>query len=462
MGVYCLSASPRYVDDMDTFVFIQRTFYTMTAAEFQSHAADHYRDISRLAMLAGTNMARFGAEAYRVEDTTVRLLRTTGLSYAEAHVSVTGLMITLDDPSLPQPISLTKRIDRRVSDLSRISRTNDISRRFVAGELSIPEAEKALNEIADSFYYTPVIQILAYALVAGFFTFMFGGHPADAAASALVGLLTGLFSKVSEKLALPAFIRTFLSSVVLGLCLVLFLSILPLGTHAAPVITGSIMPLVPGMLLTVGIRDLLNGDYLSGLSRLVEASLIALAIASGLSIVIFTAEKYLGTYDLTTPRTFFTFGQSWLLPPELFFQGLCSFVSGIAFVVLFDAEPRHLVWCGLTAGLTWFVFCVCRSFGFDSALSTFLGSLTAALLSFYLAVRVKTPVTVFFTGGIFCLVPGAGIFQSMYSFLSGDTIGGLQTLFLTLETAGLIAIALVVQTALHRILHSSKKGPIRI
>ncbi len=430
----------------------------MTAAEFKTHAASHYRDITHLAMLAGTNMARFGAEAYRIEDTTVRLLKTTGLTYTEAHVSVTGLMITLDDPSLPQPISLTKRITRRVSDLSRISRTNDISRRFVAGELTISEAEKALEAISGSSFYSKAVLIHAYAVVAGFFTFMFGGHPADAGAAFLVGLLTGLFSESTENLALPAFIRTFLSSVVMGLCLVLFLTILPIGAHPGPVITGSIMPLVPGMLLTVGIRDLLSGDYLSGLSRLVEASLIALAIASGVSIVLFTAEKYYGAYDLATPETFFNLGQNAFLPPELFFQGICSFISGIAFVILFDAEPSHLAWCGLTAGLTWFVFCLCRHFGCDDALATFLGALTAALLSFYLAIWVKTPVTVFFTGGIFCLVPGAGIFQSMYQFLQSDTVHGLQTLFVTLEIAGLIAIALIVQTTLHRIFHPGKKA----
>ena len=52
-------------------------------------------------------------------------------------------------------------------------------------------------------------------------------------------LLTGLFSESTENLALPAFIRTFLASVVMGLCLVLFLTILPIGTHPGPVITAS-------------------------------------------------------------------------------------------------------------------------------------------------------------------------------------------------------------------------------
>ena len=47
---------------------------------------------------------------------------------------------------------------------------------------------------------------------------------------------------------------------------------------------GNIMLLIPGMALTNSIRDLLCGDIVAGLLRLVESLLIALAIAAGYSI----------------------------------------------------------------------------------------------------------------------------------------------------------------------------------
>ena len=50
------------------------------------------------------------------------------------------------------------------------------------------------------------------------------------------------------------------------------------------VIIGSIMLLVPGLVLVNAVRDLLAGDIVAGAARLLEAFLIALAIAAGTGI----------------------------------------------------------------------------------------------------------------------------------------------------------------------------------
>ena len=52
-------------------------------------------------------------------------------------------------------------------------------------------------------------------------------------------------------------------------------------------IIGSIMPLLPGMVFTNAIRDILYGDYTAGLARMTEAVLIAAAVALGVGIGIF-------------------------------------------------------------------------------------------------------------------------------------------------------------------------------
>ena len=48
----------------------------------------------------------------------------------------------------------------------------------------------------------------------------------------------------------------------------------------------SVMPLVPGILITNAIRDLLAGELLAGMSRGVEAALTAFAIGAGVAIVL--------------------------------------------------------------------------------------------------------------------------------------------------------------------------------
>ena len=52
------------------------------------------------------------------------------------------------------------------------------------------------------------------------------------------------------------------------------------------VIIGCIMPLVPGIALTTSIRDLFNGDYVSGTIHLMDALLTAFCIAIGVGTII--------------------------------------------------------------------------------------------------------------------------------------------------------------------------------
>jgi uncharacterized membrane protein YjjP (DUF1212 family) len=50
------------------------------------------------------------------------------------------------------------------------------------------------------------------------------------------------------------------------------------------IIIGSIMPLVPGIPITNAIRDTLQGDYMSGTARAVEAFVISIGITIGIGI----------------------------------------------------------------------------------------------------------------------------------------------------------------------------------
>lgn len=428
----------------------------MNQTELRSYCQEHYREVADLAMLAGITMAKHGAEAYRIEDTAVRLLKTTGFAYTEVYISVTGLMITLDDPSMDQPLSMTKRITGRNNDLACIARANDISRRFVAGDLTAPEAMSALEELSTLKNYSNPMIILGYALTAGLFTFMFGGYPLDALCAAVIGMVTGLIALPLEKVEIPDFIKTFVSSVVIGVVVVFFLSLLNLPLHAGPLVSGSVMPLVPGMLLTIAIRDLLTGDYLSGMSRAIEAGLTAIAIAAGVAIVMFVAESFLGTYDLSVPAVWFLKGV-WMDIPFYLLQLLSAFVSAVAFVTLFNIDKRHLLWCGITATCTWMIYVLCTFADLGIAVANFLAALMASILAFWFAKKIKTPVTVFFTGGILCLVPGAIIYRSMFYFLRNDVGMGAHEFLTTLQVSGLIALAMLTQTTFVQITRHLRK-----
>lgn len=61
---------------------------------------------------------------------------------------------------------------------------------------------------------------------------------------------------------------------------------LGLAINQDTITIAGVMPLVPGILITNAIRDLLAGELLAGMSRGVEAAITAFAIGAGVAIVL--------------------------------------------------------------------------------------------------------------------------------------------------------------------------------
>jgi uncharacterized membrane protein YjjP (DUF1212 family) len=59
-----------------------------------------------------------------------------------------------------------------------------------------------------------------------------------------------------------------------------------IGQHIDMVMIGSIMLLIPGISLMNSLRDMMCGDIITGILRLAEALMMAVAIAAGFGIAI--------------------------------------------------------------------------------------------------------------------------------------------------------------------------------
>ena len=59
-------------------------------------------------------------------------------------------------------------------------------------------------------------------------------------------------------------------------------------------IVGSIMPLLPGVSFIKGLRDLISGNLVAGVSRIVDASLVLVSLAVGVGVVMDLAVRFGG------------------------------------------------------------------------------------------------------------------------------------------------------------------------
>jgi uncharacterized membrane protein YjjP (DUF1212 family) len=82
------------------------------------------------------------------------------------------------------------------------------------------------------------------------------------------------------------------SSFMIGLTALLAVFI-GVGTDVDKIIISAVMPLVPGLLITNAVRDLMDGHFVSALSKGADAFLTALAIGTGMAIVLTFSSKFI-------------------------------------------------------------------------------------------------------------------------------------------------------------------------
>lgn len=232
------------------------------------------------AVLAGEIMLESGAETYRVEDTIGHFLKKANLKHAQVFVITTGIMAMLSDPSM-EAITVVRRINRRKTNLNKIYRVNEVSRRFYNEEMGLEEAFHELKTIREESIYSPFTKNVGIVFTSAFFTLLLGGSYQDCALSALVGMILAAGLYLGGRIGFQGFLLDGMNSCIVVICALLFVRLLPLNLNADLIIIGGIMPMVPGVAITNAIRDTLQGDYVSGGARVMEACMEAAAIAFG-------------------------------------------------------------------------------------------------------------------------------------------------------------------------------------
>ena len=197
------------------------------------------------------------------------------------------------------------------------------------------------------------------------------------------------------------------------------------------------MILTPGIAFTMGIRDFVQGDYLSGTIRMIDALLIAASIAIGTGL---RAEPYFSADGGDGGMMTLTSTQIGQLAAQFFLAG----AGTLSFAVLFACPKRTLPCCALVGAVGWFVYELAVLYGADAAAASLIAVIPLSLAARICAVLLKTPVTVFLLTGIFPLVPGAGIYYTAYYFIQGENALSLANGISTFK----VAVALAVGIAL--------------
>lgn len=245
------------------------------------------------AMQAGHILLQNGAEIFRVEETMERICRYYGADNVDFFVLSNGIFTT-GGYGGKHAFARVRHIPVSGARLDKVVAVNQLSREVEEGKYEqIESLKEKLDEITKMPENKNWKRILASGVGSGFFCVLTGGDYSDCIAAFVAGIVLYTYIVFISERHMGKILGNIFGGaiivIVCGICLRL-----NMGEHLENIISGAIMPMIPGVAFTNGIRDIADGDYISGAVRLLDAMLRFLCIAIGVGAVFAVYQMFAG------------------------------------------------------------------------------------------------------------------------------------------------------------------------
>ncbi len=238
-----------------------------------------------LALDIGKSMVKCGAEMNRIEDTVVRICYAYGMKSTEVFSVISMITATVVDEN-DRTHTQTRRIYSYSSNFEKLERLNSLSRKICAEKPDIDLARQQYEVVAVRTKNVRPIYCFGYMLSAAAFTYFFGGTFLDSLAVLPIAVIIYLMNAFIKVSGASKLFFTMLTSAVTGALTLLFVNA-GFGNNPDKIMIGAVMLSIPGLMLINSVREMLCGDLMSGMLRLLESVILALAIACGFAIPLY-------------------------------------------------------------------------------------------------------------------------------------------------------------------------------
>ncbi len=401
----------------------------------------NYNILLEMAADLGHRLAISGAETFRVEESVSRILSAYGIS-SEVFAIPNCLTVSIETTE-GKPMTRMRRIHSISNNMDSVERYNDLSRRICAQK---PDPEIAVKWLKDadnaSKRYGILPGIMGHILVGSGFAIFFGGDLIDCLCAGLCGVLVYFTSMLMKKMNVNDFFSTIASTFFMTL-LAFSLACAGIINNVDATIIGTLMLLVPGLLFTNAMRDILFGDTNSGVNRIVQVLLIGVALALG------------------TGASWSLISSVWAAPPagivvthSYLAQCIAAGVGSAGFIFVFNVHGRGSILCAIGGALAWAAYCVSVELGCSEILAYFFAAVISALFSEAMARVRKCPAIAYLVVSLIPMFPGAGIYYATQFFVQGNMNSCVERGANTLGIAGAIAVGILTISTIFRLYSS--------
>lgn len=326
-------------------------------------------------------------------------------------------------------------------NLKTLHTINEVINQLENDEINIDQALDEIKTITNQpAPYPDWLIALCFGIVGGGFTTIFSGSWYDVVVASFLGLITGIITIYSAPYQYLSQLLTPLASMMVGVSAVAINHYWQTIDHFLVSLAGLII-LVPGLGITVAMRELSTGHLVSGSSRMAGAVTTLFLLSFGLALGYLIAQALFGETAVNK------------LPavPE-WFSYFALVMTALSFSVLFKARLQDTVWIFLSIVLAYAgsgLIGLWVEQPFKSLVAVMVVSVAGNIYS-----RISSnPASVMQIPGIILLVPGSIGFNSLSAMYTNDTITGVQAAF----NAVLIAVAISVGLLVGNLLVPPKK-----
>lgn len=129
---------------------------------------------------------------------------------------------------------------------------------------------------------------------------------------------------------------------------------------------------------------------------------------------------------------------------------IAAFFVAYSFGILFNIKGKYLIIAGGGGAIGWFLYKFCMQIGIAETSSLFIASIVFSIYCETCARLYKTPSTILSVCCLIPLVPGYGVYNTLYSFLKKDYIQALAYGFTTISNACALALGVIFISTLYR------------
>lgn len=404
----------------------------------------NYNALLDMATDLGYELAMAGAETFRVEESISRCLSAYGVK-ADVFAIPNYLVVSIPRED-GHPITRMRRIGTHGNDLDTVERFSNLSRTICSTQPDPKEGKKWLDQVRSSIrHYSLPVQYLGYFLGGAGYGLFFGGNWIDSIFAGLGSMLIGFVNRFLGKRKANPFFQTIASAFVMTL-LAYALGAIGFTSNPDAVTIGALMILVPGLLFTNAMRDIIYGDTNSGINRIVQVFLIAAAIVLGTASAWNVASALWGTPVSDAP-----------VPYGFWAQCLFSFIGCLGFAIQFNIHGKGSLLCPLGGALAWAVYLLAQEYSGSELTGYFCSSLFSSVYSEIMARIRKYPAISYLVISIFPMIPGAGVYYTMNYAVQGQMELFAHKGMFTAAIAGIMAVGILLGSTVFRMYSDHKQ-----